>query len=134
MCYTYSMVHKLTYKKEACPPDLQVIDAISGKWTVLIIYILSEQTRRHSELHRMIPGISQKMLTHTLRRLERDGIVARKIYPVVPPQVEYSLTALGESLVSLLSSLCSWAKEHYGEVQQARTDYDAQQSIVQAAA
>ncbi len=119
------MVRKTQSKNMVCPPDMQVIDAISGKWTVMVIYLLSDKTRRYSELYKVIPGISQKMLTQTLRNLERDGILLRKVYPVVPPQVEYSLTPLGESLVDLLSNLCTWSMEHYDEVEQARLRYQS---------
>lgn len=117
-----------------CPPELHLIDAISGKWTVLVVYILSEKTMRHSELQRAIPGISQKMLTQTLRELERNGIVNRKAYPVVPPQVEYSLTPLGKSLVGILAEVCLWAKTNFKEVEQARERYNQSKSGNSAAA
>ena len=101
------------------------MDAISGKWTISIIYLLSTGTRRFGQLHREMPGISQKMLTQTLRRLERDGFVKRTVYPVVPPQVDYELTPLGATLVERVSALCLWTKEHTSEVQDARASYDA---------
>ncbi len=107
----------------ACPPELDAIDAISGKWTVLIVHILSGKTMRHSELQRAVGGISQKVLTETLRELERNGIVARRVYPVVPPRVEYSLTPLGRSLTRVLDEVCLWARKHYLEVGQAREQY-----------
>ncbi len=106
-----------------CPPELDAIDAISGKWTVLVVHILSSKTMRHGELQRAVGGISQKMLTETLRELERNGIVARKVYPVVPPRVEYSLTPLGKTLTNVLDEVCVWAREHYREVGQAREQY-----------
>ena len=81
----------------------------------------------HNQLYREIEGISQKMLTKTLRRLERDGVVGREVYPVVPPRVEYSLTPLGETLIRILAELCAWAEEHIEEVEAARRDYDARQ-------
>ncbi len=109
---------------EGCPPDLAIIDSISGKWTVLVIYLLNGDTRRFGELQRMVPGISQKVLTQTLRKLERDGIVIRKVYPVVPPQVDYTLTPLGKSLTGLLSNMCLWAREHFEEVNKARIKYE----------
>lgn len=109
---------------EECPPDIQVIDSISGKWTAVIVYLLSKKSLRNSELKRAITGISHKVLTQTLRRLERDGVVARKVYPVVPPQVEYSLTSLGRSLVTVLSNIYGWARKHYKEVNEARANYD----------
>ena len=118
------MVPRLQFAGCECPPELLVIDAISGKWAVFIVYILSEKTMRHSELQRSIGGISQKVLTQTLRNLERNGIVKRTVYPVVPPQVEYSLTPLGMSLVDVLSKLCMWAKANYPQVEQARQAYD----------
>lgn len=106
------------------PSYLAVIDSISGKWTALIIGILNEKPKRPGELKKVVLGISHKVLTQTLRRLERDGIVSRKVYPVVPPQVEYSLTPLGKSVVGLFSNLCYWAKEHYSEVKKARVTYE----------
>lgn len=98
----------------------EVLDRIADKWTALIIHVLSEGTRRHSELRREIGGISQKMLTQTLRSLEQDGLVARKVYPVVPPMVEYSLTPLGKSLTEPLEAVCRWAEKHLPELQSAR--------------
>lgn len=105
-----------------------MIDAISGKWTVLVVYVLSERTLRHSELQRVVGGVSQKVLTQTLRNLERHGVVKRTVYPVVPPQVEYSLTRLGKSLVGVLSGVCMWARDHYEEVDVARKRYDTSQA------
>lgn len=124
MCYTNLMVRKETQIKRNCPPQLQVLDTISGKWTILIVHILSTDKKRYGELFRIIPGISQKMLTQTLRKLERNGIVDRKVYPVVPPQVEYTLTPLGTSLVDLLSKIYTWGNEHYPQVEQACEEYD----------
>jgi DNA-binding HxlR family transcriptional regulator len=118
------MVRIVSQCNEECPPEVNVIDSISGKWVVEIVFVLSQKSLRNGELKRIISGISHKVLTQTLRRLERDGVVARKVYPVVPPQVEYSLTPLGTSLVNLLSNLRIWAKENYGEVENARTKYD----------
>jgi len=105
-------------------PSRQVLDLIADKWTAIIIYRLSQGTKRYSELQREINGISQKMLTQTLRGLERDGIVERKVYAVIPPMVEYSLTPLGETLIEPLCKLCKWAETHIPEVEAARTRYD----------
>ncbi len=99
----------------------QVLDLVADKWTTLVVYLLSRGTKRYSELKREIEGVSQKMLTQTLRRMERDGLIARKIYPVVPPMVEYSLTPLGQTLTEPLKALCLWAEEHLPEVEKART-------------
>jgi DNA-binding HxlR family transcriptional regulator len=98
----------------------QVLDRIADKWTALIIRVLSLGTKRPSELQRAIPGISQKMLTQTLRSLEGDGIVQRKVYPVIPPRVEYSLTSLGKSLTEPLDAICRWAEKHLPELEAAR--------------
>ncbi len=95
----------------------RVLDLIADKWTTLVIYALGQNgTRRFGELNRDIEGISQKMLTQTLRRLERDGLVRRKVYPEVPPRVEYALTELGASLCEPLRALCRWAEEHLPEM------------------
>jgi DNA-binding HxlR family transcriptional regulator len=98
----------------------KVLDRIADKWTALVIHVLSTGTKRHNELRREIAGVSQKMLTQTLRSLENDGIVNRKIYPVVPPMVEYSLTPLGRSLIEPLEAICSWAEKHLPELEAAR--------------
>ncbi len=104
----------------------RVLETIADKWSVIIIYALSQkETRRYSELQRVIGGISQKMLTQTLRKLERDGLVARHVYPVVPPKVEYSLTPLGNTLTELLKDICKWAFVHWDEIEAARIRYDA---------
>ncbi len=98
----------------------QILDLIADKWTALVILALSRGTRRYSELHREIGGVSQKMLTQTLRGLESSGLINRKVFPAVPPMVEYSLTPLGETLVKPLKTLCDWASEHFHEVVAAR--------------
>jgi len=98
----------------------EALDRIADKWTALIIRVLADGTKRHSELRREIGGVSQKMLTQTLRSLERDGLVARKVHPVVPPMVEYSLTPLGKSLTEPLEAICRWAEKHLPELQAAR--------------
>jgi DNA-binding HxlR family transcriptional regulator len=87
-----------------------VLDRIAHKWPMLVIYALAGRTVRYGELQRRIEGISQKMLTQTLRRMERDGLVSRSVLPTSPPSVEYALTALGESLREPLSAICRWAE------------------------
>jgi DNA-binding HxlR family transcriptional regulator len=104
----------------------RVLDLIADRWSVLVIYALDHETRRYSDLERLIGGISQKMLTQTLRGLERHGIVVRTVYPVVPPHVEYKLTPLGITLVDALRVLCTWAQENLSTVEAARTQYDQQ--------
>ncbi len=98
----------------------RVLDLIANRWTALVIYSLAGGTRRYSELHRKIGGVSQKMLTQTLRKLERDGLVERRVFPVVPPRVEYSLTPLGRTLTGPLRAICQWAEEHLPELERAR--------------
>ncbi|MFM9959496.1 MAG: winged helix-turn-helix transcriptional regulator [Phycisphaerales bacterium] len=98
-----------------CPSQI-ILERIADKWTVLIIHKLDKKTMRFGELKREIGGVSQKMLTQTLRNLEHDKLVERKVYPVVPPKVEYSLTTLGRTLLGPLGSLCRWAQEHIEDV------------------
>jgi DNA-binding HxlR family transcriptional regulator len=98
----------------------EVLNLIADRWSMLVIYALRRNTRRYGELQALIGGISQKMLTNVLRRLERDGIVSRTAYPVVPPHVEYRLTPLGTTLLKPLSAICQWAEEHLPQVHQAR--------------
>ena len=98
----------------------KVLDLVADKWAVIVIYVLARGTRRFGELQRAVGGVSQKVLTQTLRGLERDGLVERKVFPVVPPRVEYSLSPLGETLVEPLSALCRWAEDHFWEVERAR--------------
>jgi len=103
----------------------QAIELVADKWAILILYALSQEKMRHGRLQRLIGGISQKMLTKTLRNLERDGLVVREVYRVVPPKVEYSLTPMGRDLMGPLSRLCVWAEEHIEGVKSARVAHDA---------
>lgn len=111
-----------------------VLDRIADKWTALIIHVLSDGTKRHNELRRQITGVSQKMLTQTLRSLENDGLVERKVYPVVPPKVEYSLTPLGRTLIEPLEAICAWAEKHLPQLEAARNRAKSKTSVLQAAA
>src|SRR5207244_2140759 len=99
-----------------CPSRL-VLDRIADKWTALIIQLLSKQTMRYAELHREIDGSSQKMLTQTLRSLDRDALVEREVYPVVPPTIDYSLSKRGRTLIEPLRALCRWSEKHLAELQ-----------------
>jgi DNA-binding HxlR family transcriptional regulator len=101
----------------------EVLDLLSDKWTILIVGALAGGTMRYGQLKRKIGGISHKMLTQTMRRLEQDGIVTRTVYPVVPPKVEYQLTPLGQTLIEPLTALCVWAAEHLPQVENARKEY-----------
>jgi DNA-binding HxlR family transcriptional regulator len=113
------MVRKACVLNPDCP-SRQVLERIGEKWTTLVIRVLDDGTLRYSDLQRRVGGVSQKMLTQTLRGLERDGLVARHVFPVVPPRVEYSLTPLGRSLVEPLDAICRWAERHLPEMLQAR--------------
>ena len=106
--------------KAQCPSRI-VLDRIADKWTALIIQVLANGTRRYGALRKEIDGISQKMLTQTLRSLERDGLILRKVYPVASPKVEYSLTRLGRTLIDPLHALCRWSERHLDELQANRS-------------
>jgi DNA-binding HxlR family transcriptional regulator len=105
--------------REKCSSRV-ILARVADRWSALLIYALSSGTRRYSDLHKKVDGISQKMLTQTLRNLERDGIVLRKAYPVIPPKVEYSLSPLGVTLVGPLRAICQWAEAHVAEIFEAR--------------
>jgi DNA-binding HxlR family transcriptional regulator len=107
-----------------CRKVSQVLARIGEKWSVLIIMMLSGGPRRFSDLRRDIAGISQRMLTLCLRGLERDGLVKRTVYPVVPPRVDYELTPLGVSLCEPVIALGTWARDHIAEIDAARTAFD----------
>jgi DNA-binding HxlR family transcriptional regulator len=107
----------------ACPTR-QVIDRVGDKWTLLVLAALGKRTLRFSQLRNEIEGISQKMLTQTLRGLERDGVVRRTVYPSVPPKVEYVLTPLGRSLTSVVDGIRLWAYAHMDDIEAARAGYD----------
>ncbi len=106
-------------------PSRQILDRIGDRWSVLVVSVLSDGPRRYSELATTIGGVSQKMLTQTLRGLERDGLVTRTVHAAVPPRVDYALTDLGRSLIGLVSALEVWATTHMGDVLAARDAYDS---------
>ncbi len=101
-------------------PSRRLLDRIGDRWTVLLIAALEGGPRRFSQLLRTVDGISQKMLTQTLRSLEADGLVLRTVHPEIPPRVEYELTELGRSLLEPLGALIDWASTHMGEVETSR--------------
>lgn len=102
-----------------------IVDRIGDKWSLAVIHQIGTTTKRFTELLRIVPGISQRMLTATLRGLERDGLVHRRVYPVVPPKVEYRLTPMGTTLLETVCTLMNWAYEHSEAIDKARADYDA---------
>jgi DNA-binding HxlR family transcriptional regulator len=107
-----------------CPTRI-VLDRIADKWTVLVLGLLSANPLRFNQLRRAIDGLTQKMLSQTLKALERDGLVARKVTPTVPISVEYSITPLGRTLAATVDGLRIWAQTHIGEVVEAQTHYDS---------
>ena len=113
-------------QSEASPR--QALALIADKWAVLVITALADSSLRYNALRRELVGISQKMLTQTLRDLECNGLVARTVYPDTPPRVEYELTPLGLTLVEALTVLRDWANEHYHEVEDARRRYCGEES------
>jgi DNA-binding HxlR family transcriptional regulator len=102
----------------------QILDRVADKWSLLVIALLERRTLRFTELRHKIDGISQRMLTVTLRQLERDGLVQRTVYPVVPPKVEYALTDLGCTLHETIKALVTWTEKHQEEIAAARAAYD----------
>jgi DNA-binding HxlR family transcriptional regulator len=102
----------------------RVLDMLADRWSILVIYGLQNKTMRFSELERLLGDISQKMLTQTLHKLERNGMVIRTAYPVVPPKVEYRLSPMGQSLVKTLSPLCHWAEVNLDTIEENRAAYD----------
>jgi DNA-binding HxlR family transcriptional regulator len=105
-------------------PTREILDRIGDRWTVLVVSSLEGGAMRFGEIDRRIEGISQKMLTQTLRGLERDGLVTRTVHAEVPPRVDYELTDLGRTLTPLLAALDSWARTHIDDVLRSRRDYD----------
>jgi DNA-binding HxlR family transcriptional regulator len=108
--------------KTACPTR-QVIDRIANKWTMMVILSLAEETLRFSELRSRIEGVSQKMLTQTLRGMESDGLITRTVYPTVPVTVDYALTPLGRSLSGTMDVVRQWAYGHITDIEAARGQY-----------
>jgi len=108
----------------------QILDRVADKWSLLAIAHLEREPLRFSELRRRITGISQRMLTVTLRQLERDGLVRRTVHPVVPPRVEYALTPLGATLHTTIQALVGWTELHQDEIVRARADFDSRQEAL----
>lgn len=111
---------------EDCRTVSEVLDRIGDKWSVLVVATLGDGPKRFNELRRAIASISQRMLTLTLRGLERDGLVTRTIFPTIPPRVDYELTELGCSLLIPVNALGTWARQNRNRIQQARANFDAQ--------
>lgn len=110
---------------QSCLAVREVLNRVGDKWSVLIVQLLGDGPRRFSELRRTIEGISQRMLTLTLKGLERDGLITRTVYPDVPLRVEYELTDLGRTLRKPIQALAEWAQKNREEIQRSRNRYDA---------
>lgn len=124
-----------TSQQSNCSAMSDVLNRIGDKWSVMVVGMMGRNgTLRFNELKRLINGVSQRMLTLTLRNLERDGLVTRTIYPEVPPRVEYSLTELGKTLQGPIAALWDWSAENHEAIVEARSIYDARESAVAAAA
>ena len=124
----YSPLMKTIVESSGLPADVysakcptrQVLDHIAGKWTILVVDALLEGTMRYTALSRRIEGVSQKMLTQTLRGLEADGFVTRTVHPTIPPRVDYDLTELGRSLAEPITALREWTETHVNDIERAR--------------
>lgn len=108
-----------------CRAVSDVLSRIGDKWTVLVVNLMGKGPKRFNEMKREVGGISQRMLTLTLRGLERDGLVTRSVYPTVPPRVEYALTDLGRSLLAPVRELGTWALSNHTRIEEARARFDA---------
>jgi DNA-binding HxlR family transcriptional regulator len=110
----------------------RVLELIADKWTAIVVYALARGTCRFGQLQRDVGRVSQKVLTSTLRDLERDGLVERRVYPEVPPKVEYTLTPLGQTLTEPLAAICKWSEEHLADVDAARARREDSETTTQA--
>ena len=119
------MIPENNYVTDVCPAVSAILSRIGDKWSVMIVMELARGPRRFNEIKRDVAGISQRMLTLTLRGLERDGLVSRKVYDTVPLKVEYSLTALGRSLQGPVMALGAWAVAHKTEIHAAQQAFDS---------
>lgn len=120
------MLRSHNHVRGPCPAVREVLNRVGDKWSVLVVALLGDGKKRFSVLRRSIEGISQRMLTLTLKGLERDGLITRTLYPTIPPRVEYELTKLGHSLLKPIRQLGDWAAQNRERIQIARDQYDAQ--------
>lgn len=114
-----------TDQSSSCTAMASILNRIGDKWSVMVFVSLRDKPVRFNQLRRQINGISQRMLTRTLRNLERDGLITRTLYPEIPPKVEYELTPVGRTLLPVIGDLWDWAAEHQSDVAAARETYDA---------
>jgi DNA-binding HxlR family transcriptional regulator len=116
------------HNAEACPAVREVLNRVGDKWSVLVVSMLGDGPKRFNELRRSIEGVSQRMLTLTLRGLERDGLITRTVEPTIPPKVEYELTKLGKTLLEPVFALSQWAVDHRMAIHDAQRKFDAKQT------
>jgi DNA-binding HxlR family transcriptional regulator len=112
------------FQSESCQVHSSILARIADKWTVLIVVLLGDGPRRFNEIKRAVDGISQRMLTFTLRRLERDGLLKRTVFPTTPQRVDYELTKLGHTLWEAVEPIGTWTHTHMDEIQIARREFD----------
>ena len=116
--------HGATYSEESCRPVREVLNIVGNKWSILVVGLLENGTKRFSELQRNVDGISQRMLTRTLRELERNGLLTRTVMPTVPPSVYDALTPLGHTLLVHAKELANWARQNHPKMLQAQQEFD----------
>jgi DNA-binding HxlR family transcriptional regulator len=120
-----SVLPRNLHEPEDCRAVSEVLSRVGDKWTVLVVWTLGDSPKRFNELRKALGSISQRMLTLTLRALERDGLVTRTVFPTIPPRVDYELTRLGRSLLDPVSELGLWARKNRTAIQDARSRFDA---------
>ena len=126
--------NEITHTPDACPAVREVLNRVGDKWSVQVVRLLGDGRKRFSELRRTIEGISQRMLTLTLRGLERDGLITRTVEPSIPPKVEYELTELGQTLLVPVLALAQWALDNRTSIHGAQQAYDAKHAEKEQAA
>jgi len=124
-----SVLLRKLHEPEGCRAVSEVLSRVGDKWSVLVVWTLGDGPKRFNELRKALGSISQRMLTLTLRGLERDGLVTRTVFPTIPPRVDYELTRLGRSLLKPVSELGSWARKNRPAIQAARHRFDAARRV-----
>lgn len=125
---------EITHSPDSCPAVREVLNRVGDKWSVQVVRLLGDGPKRFSELRRTIEGISQRMLTLTLRGLERDGLITRTVEPTIPPKVEYDLTALGQTLLVPVMALAQWALDNRTQIHAAQQRYELERASKDEAA
>jgi DNA-binding HxlR family transcriptional regulator len=117
------------HHSEDCRPVAHILSRVGDKWTILLLRALGDKPMRFKELHRALPGISQRMLTVTVRNLERDGLIIRTVYPTIPPRVDYELSRLGHSLKDALQPIGQWVTDNRVAIEQAQINFDLSSKV-----